>query len=71
MIKHCHVMEAGKCPGLVALESLVFLRERNVDMQDTSNNRRHEGTCKILEIEESKKEGWPNVINIRRGKGGS
>ena len=33
--------------------------------------RRHEGTCKILEIEESEKEGWPNVINMRREEGGS
>ena len=71
LIKHCHVVEAGKCLGFIALESLVFLRERNVDMQNTSNYRRHEGTRKILGIEESEKKGWPNEINMRREKGGS
>ena len=59
MIKHCHVMRAGKCPRLVALESLIFCESEMLICEIPIITRRHEGTCRILEIEESEKEGWP------------
>ena len=64
-------MEIGKRLGFIVLEGLVLLRERYVDIQNTSNYKCHEGTHKILGIEESEKRGWPNEINMRREKGGS
>ena len=70
-LEHCYVVETGKRLGFIVLGSLVHLGGRYVDFQNITNNKRPEGTRKILEMEESEKRGCPSEINMRREKGGS